>query len=103
MTPPETIKIGHMSFALKFVPAKEMPSEGAFGCCDKPRQTIFVQCDMPGDLTCDTVFHECFHAIFFAYGIPVKVKEERACLMLAGPLVALMRDNPQLVQWAQSL
>lgn len=102
--PPGTIKIGHMNFALKFVPAIEMPTEKAvYGCTDCARLTIFAQQDIPKLLQVDVVLHECLHAIYFAYGFSKKLKEERGCLVLTGPLVALMRDNPQLVQWIQSL
>lgn len=104
MNPPETIKIGHMNFALRFVPATDMPTEKAvYGCTDCSRLTIFVQQGIPKLLQVDVVLHECLHAIYFAYGIRKKIREEEACLVLAGPLVALMRDNPQLVQWIQSL
>lgn len=102
--PPETIETGHLIWKLSVVPATELPTEAAvYGCTDCARLTIFMQQGMPKPLQVDVLLHECLHAIYFAYGIRKKIREEEACLVLAGPLVALMRDNPQLVQWAQSL
>lgn len=104
VAPPESIRVGHMNFALKIVPAAELPTEKAtYGCCDCGRLTIFIQKDLPPALTADSVAHECFHAIFFAYGIPTKIKEERACLALTGPILAVARDNPALVAWLATL
>lgn len=100
--PPETIKTGHLTWKLSVVPATEMPTEKpGYGCTDCARLTIFMQQGMPKPLQVDVVIHECLHAIVFAYGFPKKLREERWCLMLAGPLIALMRDNPQLVRWIQ--
>lgn len=100
--PPGTIKTGHLSWKLSVVPVTEMPTEKAvYGCTDCARLTIFVQQALPKILQVDVLLHECLHAIYFAYGIRKKIREEEACLVLAGPLVALMRDNPQLVRWIQ--
>lgn len=104
ISPPATIKMGHITWHLTFVPAAELPTEQAvYGCTDCTRLIIFVQQALPKLLQVDVVIHECLHAIYFSYGIRKKLREEEACSVLSGPLVALMRDNPQLVAWTQSL
>ena len=47
----------------------------------------------------DTLIHEINHAIYFAYGLQDKDKEERIVSTFATAWVQVFRDNPCLVEW----
>lgn len=93
---PAVVQVGHFRVAIKAgVPrvANEM------GWFDSDTLTIHYKEGLPPALLADVVLHEAIHAIFFAYGIPKKLKEERVALSLSGPILILLRDNPKLVEW----
>ena len=51
----------------------------------------------------DTLLHEIFHAIFWAYGIEDKDEEERTVSTMATGWAAFLRDNPAFNTWMTEL
>ena len=47
----------------------------------------------------DTLIHEINHAIYFAYGLLDKDKEERIVSIFATAWTQILRDNPVLFKW----
>lgn len=47
----------------------------------------------------DTVLHEVFHAIYWAYNIEDRDDEERTVATLATGLTQVLRDNPQVLKY----
>lgn len=103
MNPPATIRILHLDFDLRFVDETFFDAAGAYGHCDKKRQVISVFKNMRPGLLADTTIHEILHAAHFAVGCDEEMREEQIALQFAGPLCMIIRDNPQLVEWLQSL
>jgi hypothetical protein len=45
-----------------------------------------------------TVMHEIVHAMWATYKLPEMIDEETAAARLEGPLLAFLRDNPELIR-----
>lgn len=103
MNAPSTIKILHMEFELRFVDETFFDAAAAFGYCDKKRLIISVCDKLRPALKADTTLHEVLHGIHFVVGCEDEMKEEQIALQFSGPLCMVIRDNPQLFDWLQSL
>lgn len=103
MNPPATIRILHLDFELRFADKIFFDAAKTFGYCDKERLVITVQEKLRPALMADTVLHEICHGIHFAMGCEAEMKEEQIAGQFAGPLCMLIRDNPELMAWLESL
>lgn len=103
MNPPATIRILHLDFELRFADKIFFDAAKAYGYCDKERLIIIVQEKLRPALTADTTLHECLHAMHFAVGCEEEMTQETIALQFAGPLCMLIRDNPELIAWLESL
>lgn len=103
MNPPTTIRILHLDFELRFMDETFFDAAGAYGYCDKKNQIINVFKNLRPAQLADTTLHECLHAMHFAVGCEEEMKQETIALQFAGPLCMLIRDNPLLMAWLESL
>lgn len=103
MNPPATIQVLQHSFELQFADETFFNSANAFGYCDKVGLVIRVYRKMKPTLLAEVVIHEILHAIHFSIGADEELNEEQLAQHFAGPLVMVIRDNPLLVAWLQSL
>lgn len=103
MKPPATIRILHFDYQLRFVDEIFGNAAGCFAHCDNKHLTISVLKSLPPVLLADSTLHECWHGICFAIGCKEKLTQEQIALQFSGPMCLLIRDNPELFLWLQSL
>lgn len=92
------LRVGHHDYSLVALPEDDDDFGQIAGDCCRPTLTIRVDLTAPPTDQADTLLHEALHAIWQVYGLPAKVTEEEAATRLAGPLLALLRDNPEVVK-----
>ncbi len=125
MTPPrpvlpDTLRIGHLAFTLvqddRLVAEHSVRECGDFaGWSHAPTQTIALgstsvrngNAPLGADYRRETVLHEIIHCCLRVTDCNpdrdakagVEDVEERAVSAMTGPLLAVLRDHPQLVAW----
>ena len=74
-----------------------------YGSTLKSRLELLIDPGVPEPVLVDTVVHEGIHALLMAYGIgfPSDEAEEHFVRQFTPALIALIRDNPELVRWVQ--
>lgn len=82
-----------------------MGDGGRHGQCSINRLIVAVDDELPGTLKGETVLHEIGHVLIASVGLPDDSDElqERLALRFGVDVLALIRDNPDLVKWIQSL
>lgn len=97
-----TIRIAAFDWTLtRFTDVVAMGDE-RFGYCNKCNLEIAYQQTFASQAKfIDTLFHEIFHAIYWAYGVEDEDKEERVVGMLATAWTQVHRDNPWLIDLAK--
>lgn len=101
---PTGIKVGAQHLTVKTEQAEEMERDGIDGRYRGSIALIQIRGDRPIQAIRDTLLHECLHAILFIDGICSALglnhdKEEKLVGLLTPRLLALLRDNPQLVAY----
>lgn len=114
---PRTIRIGHLTYTL--VQDDNLVRESAVragadlaGCSSQVRQTIAIAAQHEGkpvgeQYQRETVLHEILHCCLAVTGTSpdddgkagLADVEERAVNAMAGPLLAVLTDHPELVAW----
>ncbi len=77
----------------------------ACGLCGEDKQQIHIDNDLGPTVERETVLHEVMHAIWHQTELDRKFKdsdEEMVAWTLAPRLLALLRDNEELVRWLMS-
>lgn len=92
---PEKIKILGKRFALRYVAAEPLDA-GLMGECDSDGQSILIREAQPLESEQDTVLHEIIHAVEEAMGLRMKESQVKGA---ATGLLAVLKDNPQLVSY----
>lgn len=98
MTLPKKVKIGPFWFSVE----KTSLLEDKVGMMDYRKQKIFIFDDMNEDIMADTLLHEILHTIFYASGVNEDFDhdgQERIVNTFATPLLQIIRDNPELVEF----
>lgn len=92
------LRVGYADYAVMFMNPATHPGYGAnLGQCLTEAHVILVDPEQPPDEMASTVLHEALHAIAAVYRLPEAFTEESMCRSLEGPLLSLIRDNPQLI------
>lgn len=99
---PYTVKVGHRSFNIEY-DNMHLDNVEADGLTTRTGR-IILRDNAVIDMQREIVLHEILHAIFFATGVELtqveqEHVEERAVATLAGGLVQVLRDNPDLVAY----
>lgn len=104
-TIPTSVKVGPHDVAIVVVPNGVMGDGGAHGQCSISRLLIAIDGEIPPTLKGETVLHEIGHVLLASVGIPDDSEElvERLALRFGVDVLALIRDNPELIRWIQSL
>lgn len=103
-TPPTSVQVMHLNFEIKFCSGDTAEQANAFGWCNKQIQTITIREGLRPRLLVDTLWHELTHACFFAAGIAEEgLVEEQICSQLVGPMLCIVKDNPELMAWTNYL
>lgn len=99
--PPEVLHVLHLTFTIEFVSPSVLDRK--FAQCDTGLQSIHFAKGLSPALLADAAIHEALHAIHFAASMDDTLTEERIASQFAGPMVCLMRDNPQFFAWLNYL
>lgn len=112
LNPPPFVKIGPVEYRVTLDPYewsnKQNVDEAGtrYGVTDHQAATIYLNPAHQPTVTRLTLVHECLHAIcsaelgapdFDRLGDNTGEREERIARMFEAPLLALLRDNPDLV------
>lgn len=102
MLPPSTLRVGPHTYQVVLVPNGVMIDAERRGHTMATRLVIAIEPDMPASMVADTLIHEAVHAILRSIVLEDTVEEQVALLM--GPAVlALLRDNPELLTYLESV
>ena len=102
MRPPSHVIIGPHDYKVCLVPAGVLEGAGADATCMPRRLTFALDDGMPPTQKADGLLHEVTHAILEGMKLDDDVNE--AIALLFGPgLLALILDNPDLIDWIVSL
>lgn len=101
---PKKIKIAAFDFTISEWPTHEANTDRAYGDCRPTIASIRVDTSIPDKYkVLDTLLHEINHAIYWAYGFEDEDKQERICGTFATAWAAVYRDNPELVEFIQTI
>jgi hypothetical protein len=102
---PDELKVGPFVYTvtddvLSHVLAENESREELYGRCDLRRLAISLNPDQAPMQKRSTMVHEALHAVIATAAFPIdNDDEERLIRCLEAPLLALIRDNPELVAW----
>lgn len=98
MKPPATVKVGPHLYRVVLVPDGVLIDGGTAGHCATSRLVIAIEPELAPSQVCDTIIHECLHALLDGTDLDPDV-EERVALCLAPGLLLLLESNPDLVAY----
>lgn len=97
---PSSVRVGPYDIRILIADTLQMTASARWGEFSSIEQAIRVDVGIATNAKAvDTVIHELLHAIWWAYQIRDDDKEERTVSMIALGWLALLRDNPDLLQW----
>jgi hypothetical protein len=106
---PSSIVIGTQVWEIKLRKRKDIPdlSEGWYGYTQDKECSIVIDAEMPENLKRVTLFHELLHAVRFTFGGSFKPDkrtdfedwEHYWIGLYEEPVVMMLRDNPDLVEY----
>jgi hypothetical protein len=95
--PPRRIVIGPYEYRV-VVDADRIPAD-LYGLCDKGKHVISLHPEQSPTRLRSTLVHELLHALCDLTGVDDDKAEERIVTVLAPAVLALLQDNPRLVNW----
>lgn len=94
---PDTLIIGHQIYTIETKDPSWFRDTDKFGHCDFVGSTIAIANEgMANAHVVNTLLHECLHALWREYNLPIE-HEEHIVTCLANGLTQLIRDNPSLL------
>lgn len=95
----QQVKVGPFRYRVR---RTRRMDENLYGHCDHEKQEILLRAGLVHDQAADTLLHEVLHAVFFVShnGRPPK-REEKLILRITPVLLAVLRDNPELIAYLQ--
>lgn len=101
---PATLRIGGLDYTVKEWNKQAAENAGCWGLCDRTTLTILVCEGLPPQREAEVLLHEVLHAAYDVGGlnaIAEHLSEERLVGVLTYQLIAVWRDNPQLVAYLE--
>ena len=105
---PDKVRIGSLSFTVSddagaHLGAEDEMSQRLYGMSDKSTERIVIRPGMSPGFKRQIMIHEIVHLLFDDSGLELETDvEEQICLSLQAPLLAVLKDNPDLVAWLTS-
>lgn len=96
------VRVGSVTYKIRYAKG-EYDNSSKEGYC-KPGE-IAILADLTKGREAQTVLHEILHAVYDQQGLNVKYKDEEEFIVtcFANGISMLMRQNPKLMQYLQSL
>lgn len=102
MRPPKHIRFGAFTYAVKTNKAAQthLAAEGLLGKTRHTRQHLLIGTRQHAEQVRDTLLHECLHVVANQTAtLKNSVKQEDLILRWTPVLIAMLRDNPELVDY----
>lgn len=103
VTRPQTVYVSPYTWNIKYSKAevlKHHPNGDACGSCDLESMTIAIDPGKSEDYARVTLLHEILHAAIRSSDPNIESDaEEMAVASMTGPLMACLRDNPEVVAY----
>lgn len=97
---PEVLRIGAFDFSVRELTELEVEKNGCWGHLDTDIFELAYAPHSPPQRQVETVLHECMHGLLRGYSGELKPElEERIVKTLGMGLMALIRDNPEMIAW----
>ena len=97
---PKKIKLGYATFKIEKRTNSFCESQEMMGDCDTQKLRIRYDKSQANNELANTILHEVLHALFHTQSINVSEKlEEKIVHSLANGLCAMIKDNPNFVDW----
>lgn len=93
---PMSIKVGPYDYQVEYV---DSFPDGRWGETEHHTLTIRLAIDQAAGQERDTVLHELLHAVWSSMDIGKPKSEEKVVHRLSTGLLAVLRDNPDLVRY----
>jgi hypothetical protein len=95
---PTTVRINGRKWPIIWAPEGPF-DERALGSTDFIGQKIHVRSDLESDELRDTLLHEILHVLTASAGLDAECNEERFVRVIAGGLIGVFNDNPDLARF----
>ena len=95
--PPASVVVGPYRYRIVVDDARIPPD--LYGQCDKGKHVVALHPDQSAVRLRSTLMHELLHALCDLTGVDDDKAEERIVTVLAPALLALLRENPRLLEW----
>lgn len=99
---PETVTVGPHVYRVVVIPDGALGDAARAGQCNAQRGVIAIHGEQTSTQLADTVLHEITHALLEVTDLDGDVAE-RVALAMGPGLLALIRDNPELIRWVRGL
>ena len=101
MKRPKRINIDPFDYEVRYMPDFSATTN-TMGSCVTDAQIIFIDAGLTDQAEKDTVLHEALHGAWSQTGLQKEYTEdqqEAVIWALTPRLLAIIRDNPELIQW----
>ncbi len=103
-TVPASVRVGHWTFKVVAVPAREAALDHMFGSVEWGDQEIRISSAVTHEHARDILLHEIIHAALYLAGAGEVVEtresvQEHACHILPGAMFLLREQNPEVWRW----
>ena len=95
-SPPRKVVIGPYDYRI-VIDADRIPAD-LYGLCDKGKHVISLHPEQSATRLRSTLIHELLHALCDLTGVDDDKAEERIVTVLAPAMLAMMQDNPRLLE-----
>ena len=105
MAMPTKLKVGHRTFSIRAIDAKERDEFG-YAETDEFEGVIYINQSLRGTKLADAIMHEALHAFNHVHGITFgrdKDPEEDAVNSSSGSVTTILADNSAFRKWWVSL
>ena len=100
-TLPLSVRVCHRTFKLSYDKKDRMQDNGeeAKGLSSWDDGWIAVDPNLPSEVLAEIVLHETMHQHWEFMGLGKSANEERAVTAMARAMCAIMKQNPELMEW----
>lgn len=101
-TPPKEVHLSPHTYRVVLVPDGVLDDTGRYGHASIQRLVVALDDGQPTTQMADTLLHELSHGMLASLGLDDEL-EERVALVLGPALLRLVFDNPELIDYLQSV
>lgn len=99
MTRPKSVRIGPLTYDIRWVEQIDSDLANVHGKCWPDRQVILLNRDAPPDRIATSFMHEIGHAMTDLWNCYTKITPEQACDVVGDGIAMFAQDNPEAWEW----